>query len=154
MAGTVHKVYHGRNGSEGALVGALLRRPYLAVRAHIVEQLHAAGYTDLQAAHLAVFQHPGPQGRSPSEIARGASSTKQATNNVLTQLERAGYLVRVPNAENRRERAIELTPRGEAAIRTIRACITDLEDQWRAALGARRYDQMRSALQRLNDELD
>jgi DNA-binding MarR family transcriptional regulator len=135
-------------------VGALLRRPYLAVREHIVEDLRAAGYDDIQAAHLAVFQHPGPNGKSPSQIARAASSTKQAMNNLLTYLERAGYLSRHPSEANGRERVIELTPKGAAVTRTIRASITDLENQWRTALGARRYDQMRTGLQLLNEQLD
>ncbi|HWU23798.1 MAG TPA: MarR family transcriptional regulator, partial [Nocardioides sp.] len=90
MSKTVHGVDH----ADKPLIGALLRRPFMATRGHVVEELRAAGFADLQPAHLAVFQHPGPDGRSPGDLARGARASKQAMNNLLAQLERAGYLAR------------------------------------------------------------
>ncbi|WP_460786361.1 MarR family winged helix-turn-helix transcriptional regulator [Nocardioides maradonensis] len=146
MAKTVHGVDHG----DKPLVGALLRRPFVTTRAHVVEELRAAGFEDLQPAHLAVFQHPGPDGRSPGDLARGAHATKQAMNNLLAQLERAGYLTREVNPDNRRERVVALTPRGHDAITVIRRAIAGLEAGWRDELGARDYDRLRALLERLN----
>jgi DNA-binding MarR family transcriptional regulator len=150
MVETVHAVDYERNASEPPLIGALLRRPFLNARAHISKQLHAAGFTDLQPAHLAVFQHPGPHGRSPGDIARGAQASKQAMNNLLAQLEHAGYLHRRIKPENRRERTVELTARGRDAVRAIRTAVENLEQRWRADLGAEHYDQLRALLERLN----
>ena len=154
MDSKVHGIDHEHNGSARPLVGALLRRPFMAVRARVVERLHEAGFTDLQPAHLAVFQHPGPQGRSPGDIARGAQASKQATNNLLAQLERTGYLHRKVKPGNRRERTVELTHRGHAAIRAIRASVDEVELRWRTELGAADYEALRSLLERLNQLLD
>jgi DNA-binding MarR family transcriptional regulator len=150
MAETVHGIDHPRNGVATPLVGALLRRPFLAARAHIVEELRAAGFSDLQPAHLAVFQYPGPHGKSPGEIARGAHASKQAVNNLLAQLEQSGYLRRQVNPGNRRERVVELTSRGHAAIAAMRAAVEDLEQRWRVELGAAEFDRLRELLERLN----
>lgn len=144
------KTVHGVDHVDKPLVGALLRRPFVATRAHVVEQLRAAGYDDLQPAHLAVFQHPGPEGRSPGDLARSAHATKQAMNNLLAQLERTGYLVREVNPANRRERVVALTPRGREAVAVIRRAVAGLEDGWRDELGARDYDRLRGLLERLN----
>jgi DNA-binding MarR family transcriptional regulator len=135
-------------------VGALLRRPFLSARARIVDELRAAGFEELQAAHLAVFQYPGPEGRSPGDLARGANASKQAMNNLLAQLEKAGYLVREVNPANRRERTIGLTDRGRAAIATIRAAVDGIEEGWRADLGPGRYEKLRTLLEQLNGVLD
>jgi len=150
MPRKVHGVDQARKTSTPPLIGALLRRPFLSARADIVDQLHEAGFTDLLPAHLVVFQHPGPHGRSPGEIARDANASKQAITNLLAQLERAGYLSRLVNPDNRRERTIELTERGHAAVTTIRAAVTQIEKRWKSALGATDYDQLRSLLEHLN----
>lgn len=141
---------HSHNGVGEPLVGALLRRPFLAVRSHVVRALHDAGFVDLAGAHLVVFQHPGPDGRSPGDIARSAGSTKQAINNLLAQLEGAGYVQREINPANRRERVVRLTARGHRVISTIRDAVAELESSWRHALGSDGYAQMRELLEQLN----
>ena len=149
----VHDIDHEGNG-DAPLIGALLRRPFLASRAAIVEALHEAGFDDLQAAHLAVFQYPGPDGRSPGEIARAAMATKQAMNNLLGQLEGSGYLRRIVSPSNRRERIVELTERGEAVIAEIRRAVRATEDSWGDALGEDDYGTLRALLAELNAQLD
>lgn len=150
MVTTVHRVDQSDNASDPPLIGALLRRPFLAARSHIVDRLHAAGFTDLQPAHLAVFQHPGPDGRSPGEIARGVQTSKQALNNLLAQLERAGYLRRTASPHSGRERLVVLTAKGRRATAAIRAAVSELEQGWRADLGGADYDTLRALLVRLN----
>jgi hypothetical protein len=44
------------------LIGALLRMPWELVQRRMLERLHEHGFDDLDAAHLNVFQYPGPQG--------------------------------------------------------------------------------------------
>jgi DNA-binding MarR family transcriptional regulator len=154
MARTVHGIDQSHNAAPPPLLGALLRRPFMAMRAHIVDRLREAGFDDLQPAHLAVFQHPGPHGRSPGDIARGAQSSKQAVNNLLGQLERLGYLRRGTNPGNRRERIVALTAKGEEATGAIRAAVTELAQRWRAELGDADYELLCTLLQRLNLALE
>ena len=87
------------------LIGALLRRPLQVVRARMLERLHGHGFDDLEAAHLAVLQYPGPQGLRPSELAARVGMSKQAVNYQLGQLERLGYLVREPDPGDQRSQA-------------------------------------------------
>jgi DNA-binding MarR family transcriptional regulator len=135
------------------LIGALLRRPFLASRARIVAALHEAGFTDIQSAHLAALQHPGPDGRSPGDIARSALASKQAMNNLLTQLEKAGYLARAVSPTNRRERTVALTDRGHEVVAIIREAVMAVEAEWKGALGASEYQRLRSSLESLNAAL-
>jgi DNA-binding MarR family transcriptional regulator len=140
--------------SRGPLVGALLRRPFFTMRSRIVLALHEEGFTDLQASHLAAFQYPGPQGRSPLELARNAQVSKQVMNHLLTQLERAGYLERVVNPDNQRQRLVELTTRGHDVVAAIRAAVADVEEEWQAILGPARYGELREALHELSNHLE
>src|SRR5215831_15627662 len=81
------------------LIGALLRMPFENVRDRMLAGLHERGFGDLVAAHLDVFQYPGPENQRPSELAKRARISKQALNYLLGQLELRRYLERRQDAE-------------------------------------------------------
>src|SRR6185436_5552490 len=93
------------------LIGALVRRPAEAVHLRIVREAHAAGFTDLVPAHLAVLRYPGPNGRRPSELAAEVGTTKQAMNYLLGQLEQLGYVERRDDPDDLRSKRVHYTPR-------------------------------------------
>ncbi len=61
------------------LIGALLRVPFETVRDRMLAGLHERGFSDLVAAHLDVFQYPGPENQRPLQLATQTRMTKQAT---------------------------------------------------------------------------
>ncbi len=132
------------------LIGALLRIPLEAVRQRMLDGLGERGFDDLDPAHLAVFQYPGPQGARPSELAAQLRISKQALNYLLGELERLGYLERRPDPDDLRSKRIALTPRGKTVVRVIRETVTELEREWEAQLGTKRFAQLRTLLEELN----
>lgn len=132
------------------LIGALLRMPFETVRERMLAGLHERGYGDLIAAHLDVFQYPGPENMRPSDLATRTRMTKQALNYLLGQLEQLGYLIRTDDEEDRRFKRIHATPRGDAAIRAIREIVLEVEADWEEQLGPRRFAQLRSMLTQLH----
>jgi DNA-binding MarR family transcriptional regulator len=133
------------------LIGALMRMPVDAVRRRIFDDLHAAGFTDLGEAHMAVLRYPGPQGRRPSDLASELGMSKQAVNYLLGALERSGYVRRGDDPDDRRSRRVELTERGEVVRQTIRATVADIEKELARELGDRAFAQLRTLLVKLND---
>ena len=117
----------------------------------MLERLHERGFDDLDAAHLNVFQYPGPQGTRPSELADRLRISKQALNHLLGGLERLGYLERQPHPVDRRSKRVALTQRGVAAVAVIRDAVADVETTWAKQLGPKRFDQLRGLLIELND---
>ena len=132
------------------LIGALLRIPWEAVQAHMLERLHESGFDDLDAAHLNVFQYPGPQGARPSELAARLRISKQALNYLLGELERFDYLERRPDPNDLRSKRVALTPRGTSAIGVIRDAVGEVETAWAQQLGPNRFAQLRNLLLELN----
>jgi DNA-binding MarR family transcriptional regulator len=88
---------------------------------------HEQGFTDLIPAHLIVLRYPGPDGRRPGEIAAQSGMSKQALNYQLGQLETLGYLARLDDPDDRRSKRVWLTERGQAAMRTIREAVREVE---------------------------
>jgi DNA-binding MarR family transcriptional regulator len=132
------------------LIGALLRLPWEAVQGRMLELLHERGFDDLDAAHLNVFQYPGPQGAKPTELAARLRISKQALNYLLGQLERLDYLERRPDPDDLRSKRVALTPRGTAAVGVIREAVAEVETAWAQQLGPKRFAQLRNLLLDLN----
>ena len=132
------------------LIGALLRMPWEEVQRHMLERLHQQGFDDLDAAHLNVFQYPGPQGARPTELATRVRMSKQALNYLLRELERLGYLERRPDPEDRRSKRVALTDRGTSVVRLIREAVDEVETTWAQQLGSERFAQLRGLLVELS----
>jgi DNA-binding MarR family transcriptional regulator len=135
------------------LIGALLRMPLQVVQGRMLDRLHEHGFTDLEAAHLNVFQYPGPQGARPTELAARLRMSKQALHYLLGQLERRGYLERRPDPGDHRSKRIALTHRGTAIVPVIREAVAEIEREWEAALGRKRFAQLRNLLHELNHQI-
>ena len=132
------------------LIGALLRIPWEAVQRHMLERLHDHGFDNLDAAHLNVFQYPGPQGARPTELASRLQISKQALNYLLGELERLDYLERRPDPDDLRSKRVTLTRRGTSAVRVIREAVGEVETAWAQQLGPKRFAQLRSLLVELS----
>jgi DNA-binding MarR family transcriptional regulator len=132
------------------LIGALLRIPWEAVQRRMLERLHERGFDDLDAAHLNVFQYPGPQGARPTELATRLRISKQALNYLLGELERLDYLERRPDPDDQRSKRVALTPRGTSAISVIREAVGEVETAWAQQIGPERFAQLRNLLIDLN----
>jgi DNA-binding MarR family transcriptional regulator len=131
------------------LIGALLRVPFETVRDRMLAGLHERGFTDLVAAHLDVFQYPGPENQHPLELATQTRMTKQALNYLLGQLQRLGYLTREADDDDQRSKRIRLTRKGRAAIKAIRQVVQEVEEDWERQLGPREFAQLRGLLTQL-----
>src|ERR1041385_4175066 len=128
------------------LIGALLRMPWEVVQRRMLAALHERGFDDLDAAHLNVFQYPGPEGARPSELAARLRISKQALNHLLGQLEKLGYLERRPDPNDLRSKRVALTARGKFAVRVIREAVAEIEASWEQKLGSKRLAELRRLL--------
>ena len=133
------------------LTGALLRMPWDSIQRHMLERAHERGFDDVDAAHLNVFQYPGPQGTRPRDLAERLRMTKQALNYLLGELERLGYLERQADPDDQRSKRIALTKRGISLGRAMREAVEELEGAWSERLGAKRFAQLRRLLVDLNE---
>jgi DNA-binding MarR family transcriptional regulator len=128
------------------LIGALLRVPAQAIQRRLITELNAAGFDDLRVPHMAVLQFPGPDGVRPGVLADRAGMSKQAMNQLLRSLERLGYLVRSDASTESRARVVRFTGRGHDAYARIHDILRDIERDWSAVLGPRRFAELKALL--------
>ena len=92
------------------------------------------------------MQYPGPQGLRPSDLAARLRMSKQALNYLLGELERLGYIERLPDPDDLRSRRISVTKRGDAVAAAIREAVAEVEAEWTEQLGPKRFEELRSLL--------
>lgn len=141
------------NGERGPYVGAILGVVWQWIRDRLYAGVVAAGYDDLNAAHVGLWRYPGLEGIRPSKLAERAGITKQSVNDLLGHLEQHGYLLRVPDADDGRARVIRLTAKGRRLEQTIYAEAGAAQLRIAEILGQRRFAQLHSSLELLTERL-
>ena len=131
------------------LIGALLRVPAQAIHRRLIQELNAAGFEELRLPHMAVLQFPGPAGVRPGTLAERAGISKQAMNQLLGSLEALGYITRSDPPHGGRARIVRFTKRGHAAYAKIHEILRDIEREWSAELGPKRFTQLKELLLRV-----
>ncbi len=138
----------------GLNLGLLLFIPYRAMETRVFAALAAAGFDDFTPAQARVFQRIGPGGNRLTELAEQAQITKQSAGFLVDQLERAGYVERVPDPTDARARLIRIAERGARAVPLAAAAVAEVEAEWTALLGDDRTDTLRDILTELRAHTD
>jgi DNA-binding MarR family transcriptional regulator len=135
-------------------LGLLCYIAYRAMEARVFEALVKAGYDDVSLAQGRVFARIGPNGSRVTELAEQARITKQTAGFLVDQLERAGYVRRVPDPADARARLVQIAERGAEAVAIARGAEAEVEAEWTAHLGKQNAVQLRRTLTKLREITD
>src|SRR6478736_8727068 len=135
-------------------IGLLCFIVYRAMEARVLAGLAAVGFGDTTAAQGRVFARIDPDGTRLTDLAERALITKQTAGFLVDQLERAGYVRRVPDPRDARARLVRIAERGQAAVAVARQTEAAVEGEWTRHLGRAGAAQLRRALTRLREITD
>ena len=124
------------------LLGALLGQ----VRGSFFE--HEWG--GLRPSHVRVLSSVPEGGCAVTELAHLVGMTKQGCGQFVTTLVESGHLAESRATADRRVRLVTRTPAGDATLIRFAAVMAGLEEQWRDAVGSRRYAAFRGVLDELS----
>ncbi len=88
-------------------------------------------------------------GLSVTELAQPLAMTKQACGQLVTELERQGYLTTEAGADDRRVRVVRRSPSGDRVVHALTLRFRRLERQWARAVGPERFAVFRAVLEEL-----
>jgi DNA-binding MarR family transcriptional regulator len=113
-------------------------------------RMAAEGFEDVREGHGCVFGFIDfEQGSRLTELADRSGLTKQAVGEAVAELERKGYLERVPDPQDGRAKIIRLTPRGVEAALTGRRLFKEIEDEWGERFGEERVASLRECVEEI-----
>ena len=133
-------------------LATLLRDSYLAIDAIAGEQVRAA-FPDLRPAFAPIGVHIDDDGTRITELARRTGLTKPSVVYLVDELERLGYVERVPDPEDGRAKLVKPTARAREAVELGRRHIAAVEREWTELLGKSDMEQLRASLERLRQAL-
>ncbi|MER7186354.1 MarR family transcriptional regulator [Streptomyces hyaluromycini] len=100
---------------------ALTRITYLSTRARQHERLMALAGVPLDRAAVALLrQVADSEPLRPGELAQRLGVEASHVTRTVQQLQKSGYVTRVPDPDDRRAQRIELTDAGRAAVDRVR----------------------------------
>jgi DNA-binding MarR family transcriptional regulator len=113
----------------------------------------AAGHGDIRPGHGCVFGGIDPDnGSRLTDLAERAMMTKQTVGEVVSDLEKLGYVERVPDPDDGRAKIIRLTLKGREAYAIGRQLIEELEREWADRFGEDRIAALREVLELVHAE--
>jgi DNA-binding MarR family transcriptional regulator len=130
-----------------------LRDPALAMNELVSERLAERGFGDFRPAHGTIGQHIADRGSRVTDLAELAQITKPSVVYLVNDLERLGYVERVPDPADGRAKLVRLTRRGAQAQSVAREIIVQIERDWAEAVGRADFAALRELLERLHDAL-
>jgi DNA-binding MarR family transcriptional regulator len=134
------------HGEEVTLLSLLGEAKELAID-ELHRRLGDEGYPDIRPGHGCVFRFIEAEGSRLTEIAARAGMTKQAVGEVVADLERLGYVERVPDPDDRRAKIIRLSERGWDAERAALGILADIERRWAREVGEERLAALRETVE-------
>ncbi len=135
-------------------LGLLCFYPYRALESRLLAALAEAGFDDITTAQGRIASRIGPAGTRLTDLAAQALVTKQTAGHLVDQLERAGYVCRVPDPTDARARLVQMAERGLEVVAVARRVEAEVEAEWTAHLGAARMAQLRRILTDLREITD
>ncbi|MGP4054475.1 MarR family winged helix-turn-helix transcriptional regulator [Mycobacterium sp. 4D054] len=124
------------------------------VQSRVMAALARSGVDDVTVAQSRLLQRLDPAGMRLTDLAEQARVTKQTAGALIDQLERAGYVTRLPDPSDARARVVTLTDKGAELCRRAGAEVARIEQEWRKHLGDKAFDAMRTALLSLREITD
>lgn len=111
------------------------------------------GHVGLQPAHTAVITNVSLEGTRLTELARRASMTKQGMGQLVDEVERLGYVERVPDPTDHRAKIVRFSPRGRRLMSHGVEIGELIQVEYARLIGRRRLKILHATLEELNHGL-
>jgi DNA-binding MarR family transcriptional regulator len=135
-------------------VGVLMFIACREMENRVFRTVTEAGYGDVTVAQARLVARISSKGTRLTTLAEAAQVTKQTAGFLVDQLEKAGYVERVPDPADGRARLVKMTEKAKAVSTIANAEAAAVEQEWEKHLGKRRMTQLREALTKLREITD
>lgn len=143
----------GAEPDSGPHVAALMFVAYRHAEERIIGHVVDSGFP-ITLAQARVCARISEDGIRLTELAEQSQVTKQTAGFLVDQVEKAGYVERVPDPTDARARLIRLSDKGWEVQRCAREMEEIIDAEWTAHLGASRVRTLRATLEDLREITD
>jgi DNA-binding MarR family transcriptional regulator len=142
-----------RSERERMLLRLLFRATH-TMNSAMAERIRARGFPDFQPSFTQLLAHIDTEGTRIGAIARRLGTTRQATSQLLQEIEARGYVERVPDPDDGRAVIARHTASGRRILLTAIEVMLGIEEEYSAILGRDGLLRLKRLLKRLLDKAD
>lgn len=135
-------------------VGVLMYVASRSLEARAYDAAVAAGASDLTPTQARLMAQIDPDGTRVVTLAARARTTKQSATSLVDQLERAGYVERVPDPADGRAKLVRLTDRARTIAVAANAEVSRALAEWQEHLGSPRMRELEETMRMLRGITD
>ena len=132
----------------------LLFRATEAMNSDMAERIRARGFADFQPSFTALLANIDTEGTRIGAIAARLGTTRQASSQLLSEIEDRGYVERVADPEDGRAVIARHTASGRRILLTAIDVMLQIEGEYAEILGGDGLSRMKRLLRRLVDATD
>jgi len=131
-----------------------LMRTFRVYNRRLVEQLKARGFSDFSPAFPQILSNLDTEGTRIGVLAARAGVTRQAAGQLVTEIERCGYVRREASAADGRATLVRFTVRGKRLLVSVLELIEQIESDFAQVIGPKRYLALQRDLFRIAEAID
>ena len=120
-------------------IGQLLGRLLNSFRRELYRRAQEGGYADVREAHLQVFGAVDWRGSRLTDLAARANMTLPAMSELVDDLQRLGYIERLPDPSDGRAKLIRPTRRGRHLMVDGLRAVREIEAEYSSVVGDERF---------------
>jgi DNA-binding MarR family transcriptional regulator len=132
----------------------MLFRATHTMNAEMTRRVQARGWSDFKPSFTTVLSHLDSEGTTISTLAKRIGTTRQAVSQLTRAIEEVGLLERVPHPTDGRSVTVRHTDAGRRILLDAIDVMTEIENEYALALGARRATDLKRLLRALLAEID
>jgi DNA-binding MarR family transcriptional regulator len=146
----LQEFYQQKHKSWGKLISMLKRQFDHWATAELAEN----GYEDFKMGYMPLLMNIHPEGITNTELAKKAKVSKQAMSKVVKELQEGGYIQTEIHGQDKRSAIIYLTAKGKKLVLSARGKIFNLEKEYEAVIGKKKFEELKETLEKLIDYHD
>jgi len=123
-------------------IGRLLMRASRRYNEAAMKRVRELGHEELTFAHASILPHIDLAGTRLVDVAKRSGLTKQSVSELLSGLQKLGYLAREPDPDDRRAQRVVFTPRGRQFLLAAYEAKSELERELFDRLGQQSGEQL------------
>jgi len=135
-------------------IGGFVLRLAQDFRERAKVEYHARGHTEIRQTYHSVIAHLPNEGLRLTELAERAQLTKQAVGQLVDDLERMGYVERLPDPEDGRAKLICFTKLGHELLADTEEILDQIWSFYAGLVGQERLAELRHSLEALVTAVD
>lgn len=132
-------------------LGRLLLRASRQYNDEAIARVRQLGHPQLTLAHASILPHIDIQGTRLRDVATRAGLTKQSASELISSLQRLGYLRREADPQDGRSHLLVFTEKGEQFLRAAYRAKSELEKELVERLGVDAANQLVTRLREYVD---